>query len=62
MKSGVSKLDCIKVIEARNLLESTSLPVESIAEMLGFRSPEHLERVFTQLNRITPEALRDGKK
>jgi len=61
MNGKVSALDCIRVIEARSLLESTDLPIDSIATRLGFISVQEFERLFLRLIRVKPGTLRNNK-
>lgn len=60
MNGIVSTLDCIKVIQAQSLLESTDIPIESIATRLGFMSVVEFERLFLRITRIKPGSLRNG--
>ena len=60
MNGIVSTLDCIKVIQAQSLLESTDIPIESIATRLGFMSVAEFEKLFLRITRVKPCSLRNG--
>jgi transcriptional regulator GlxA family with amidase domain len=47
------RLEC-----ARDLLESTVLPMSHVAEQAGFASPEHFSRQFTQRFGASPTSYR----
>lgn len=48
----------LRLEHARNLLESTLLPVAGIAEKAGFNSPEHFSRQFIQRYGASPSRYR----
>jgi len=55
-----STLDCLRIIEARILIESTDLPIEEISSRLGFSNLEEFERKFQWLERVKPHMMRKG--
>jgi transcriptional regulator GlxA family with amidase domain len=55
-----STLDCLRIIEARILIESTDLPIEEIWRRLGFSNLEEFERKFQWLERAKPHMMRKG--
>lgn len=58
MFTECSTLDCLRILEARILIESTEIPIEEISSRLGFSSLEEFESKFLWLERTKPQALR----
>jgi AraC family transcriptional regulator len=52
-------IDC-RIRAARELLQTTSLPVTDIAMRLGFCSSQHFANLFKRHTGITPRACRQG--
>ncbi len=60
-ETGTTPLQWIlaqRVLLARQLLEQTDLPVESVAHACGFSTAPHLRRHFTRATGTTPTAYR----
>src|SRR6266508_3800257 len=60
-ETGTTPLQWIlaqRVLLARQLLEQTDLPVESVAHACGFSTATHLRRHFTRATGTTPTAYR----
>ena len=49
-----------RVVRAQQLLETTDLPVETIAHRCGFASAPHLRRHFAHVTTTTPHAYRSA--
>jgi AraC family transcriptional regulator, transcriptional activator FtrA len=47
-----------RVIQARRLLETTDLPIETVAHRCGFSSSAHLRRNFDRMTGTSPQAYR----
>lgn len=47
-----------RIQRSRELLESTHLPIEQIAELLGYQSATAFRHQFKQLNQVSPRAWR----
>lgn len=48
----------VRMMHARNILESTDEPVASVSEKIGFSSDSYFYKIFKQENGITPAAYR----
>jgi AraC-like DNA-binding protein len=57
-----STMDCLKIMEARKLIESTDIPIPEISNRLGFSSLDEFMRKFLWFERVKPEALRRGNR
>lgn len=53
-RSPASEIRRIRIEQAKNLLETTDLPVPDVAERSGFGSPEYLASVFGSAFGLTP--------
>jgi len=56
--SPAEYLTRLRIEEAKRLLERTSLPLESIAERVGYRDPSSLRRVFRRTTHLSPGEFR----
>ena len=52
----------LRINRARELLQTTSLPLSEIAVSLGFANPAHLSNLFHRKLGIWPSELRSGRK
>ncbi len=52
----------LRMEAAMRLLRTTSLPVNQVSEITGYRSEEHFTRQFKKMNGMTPSAYRGGNK
>jgi len=48
----------LRIEEAKRLLERTALPLESIAERVGYRDSSSLRRVFRRTTHLSPGEFR----
>jgi transcriptional regulator GlxA family with amidase domain len=48
----------LRIEEAKRLLERTNLPLESVAERIGYRDSGSLRRVFRRTTRLSPSEFR----
>ncbi len=63
-KSGVTFGELVKkarMKKARTLLKNSNMPVESVAENVGYQNVEHFNRLFKKTYGITPLQLRNHK-
>jgi transcriptional regulator GlxA family with amidase domain len=60
-RTPAKAVEQIRVEEARNLVESTDLSVEKIAERCGFSDSEIMRRAFVRLFGRAPRAMRDSR-
>ncbi len=60
---GLSPTECLnrlRILKARELLQSSTDSVTSIATRVGFDDPAYFSRVFRKLNGCSPQAFRQG--
>ena len=50
------------LLAAKNLLDTTTMSINEIAEELGFSYANHFTRMFRSLEGVTPLKYRKGKK
>lgn len=65
LKTGLDFIEyklSLKLQEAKNLLENTSLNIEQISDKLGYQNIESLSRLFKKLTGLTPLAYRKKHK
>lgn len=55
-------LNMERVRQAGTLLVNTTMSVKEIAEQVGFRDPNYLTRVFTDLEGVTPRDYRAQRR
>jgi transcriptional regulator GlxA family with amidase domain len=48
----------LRVEEAKRLLERSNLPLEAVAERVGYRDPSSLRRVFRRVTQMSPSEFR----
>ncbi len=51
-------LNSIRVAEAKRLLKESDRQISEIAYMVGYKNPTHFNRIFKQLNQMTPKQYR----
>jgi len=51
-------LTLLRIDEAKRLLERTNLPLDSVAERVGYRDPSSLRRVFRRTTHLSPSEFR----
>ena len=59
--TGMSLGDCLineRLQRTRELLESTTLPVEAISDLVGFQNPTSLRQHFKRRNQVSPSEWR----
>lgn len=56
-----SYVTALRMQKAKDLLKTTTFKVYEIAEMVGYGSVEHFNRVFKKLNGVTPAQYRKGE-
>jgi AraC family transcriptional activator of pobA len=61
-KSASELLQERQTFEARRLLVDTQLPINRIAELLGFRSPAYFSRAFKERAGETPSTFRETRR
>jgi transcriptional regulator GlxA family with amidase domain len=62
--AGMTVTDAVgraRVVAARELVGSTRLDMESVAERTGFASARHMRRVWGRFHEVTPARMRRGK-
>jgi AraC-like DNA-binding protein len=60
-KSFISFLNEIRVVNAGKMILHTDMPIKEIAWSVGFNNITHFNRVFKQLNGVTPKEYRKNK-
>lgn len=56
--SPAEYLTLLRIDEAKRLLERTNLPLEAVAERVGYRDPSSLRRVFRRTTHLSPSEFR----
>lgn len=51
-------LNSIRVAEAKRLLKESDRQISEISYMVGYKNPTHFNRIFKQLNQMTPKQYR----
>ena len=59
MNGDISILDCLKILEARRLIEASDLPLDSIARKLGFSDLDEFQSKFFRIEGQKPLAIRN---
>jgi len=54
----IEYVQALRVEEAKQLLEATDIPVESVASMVGYEDPAAFRRVFKRMTAVTPARYR----
>lgn len=54
----ISELQNVRISKAKELLETTSIPVENLAYMVGYEDQTHFIRLFKKINGCTPAQYR----
>lgn len=58
----IEYMNNIKILNAKRLMETTSLSLEEIINLCGFNNYSHFYRLFVRENRISPLKWRDNKR
>ena len=51
-------MQTLRVEEAKHLLESTAIPIDDVADQVGYHDPASFRRIFKRTTGITPARYR----
>lgn len=56
--SPIDYVDALRIEEAKQMLETSALPVEAVADAIGYAEPATFIRLFRRLAGVTPAQWR----